>query len=261
MMTLIVWQRLRVLLVVIFAITGCGDGGSSAPVDEGIARQVLGDGMLSYRQQKVDPVGIAVWFHGMDSEVAPEVRLGVNQRRFFEPFLRAKWVIVAADAEGNAFGNDPSVSAYRKLVDIARAEYGQALPVVFLAESMGTLPALRMYQLAEYKSVRGLVAVSPLTGIPASIQSVDYIRGPWGGGGIPYRANPLGYPISSYGDRRFLFFYSPGDSLIPPNASARAFASRFGKAAEVRLEVCQGGHVDPTCYRGDVAFDFVLSGS
>ncbi|MGV9713276.1 alpha/beta hydrolase [Gordonia sp. NPDC003424] len=251
-----VGARIMLCLLVLSAILGSAGCSRPAPVEDvgaGIVTDDLGAGMRAYRQENSTPVGIVVWFHGMDSD-GTEFGHNPKHRHFAEPFLRDGWVVASASAGGNSFGNDDAIADYRRLITAAEHKY-RTRRLLFVGESMGTVGALLLYAEQEFAHIDGLVGVSPLTGIPPTLRGVDFIAGAWGGT-VPARADPLSAPASVYDGRRFLLFYSTGDTVVPSGAGARAFAIRFGKRADVSLMLCRGGHVDGSCYGGDAALAF-----
>ncbi|MFW0795261.1 hypothetical protein AAFP30_15715 [Gordonia sp. CPCC 205515] len=240
------------------SVAACGPTPTVDDAGTGIVTDDLGDGMRAYRQATGSPTGVVIWFHGMDSD-GTEFGHDPRHRHFAEPFLRDGWVIASASAGGNSFGNDGAMADYRRL--IAAATHRYRIPrMLFASESMGTVAALRLYREKEFAHIDGLVGISPLTGLPATLRGVDFIADAWGGT-VPQRADPLSATQSGYADRRFLFFYSMGDTVVPAAAGARAFAIRFSKRADVSLVVCQGGHVDGSCYGGDAALAFANQAS
>ncbi|ACY20355.1 hypothetical protein Gbro_1045 [Gordonia bronchialis DSM 43247] len=99
-----------------------------------------------------------------------------------------------------------------------------------------------------YRNVRSMVGISPLTGIPPTLRGVDFIADAWDGP-VPDRADPLSFYPKRFAGKRFRFFYSPADTVVPTGADARAFAIRFGKVADVELVQCRGDHADPPATR------------
>ncbi|MGV9825938.1 hypothetical protein [Gordonia sp. NPDC003429] len=243
------------LLLLSVLIAGCGtakvDDGSS--LGEGISRIELGNNMRAYKEDDKKVFGIIVWFHGMDSD-GTELQYSPRQRHFVEPFLRRGWVVASATAGGNSFGNDKAVATYRELITAATTRFAVSR-MLFVGESMGALAGLHIYAQPQFASIDGFVGISPLMGLPATIRDVDFIRAAWHGD-VPERADPLAYPSTAFAGRRFQLHHSLGDRLVPDGAGARAFAIRFGNVASIELDVCQGGHIDPTCYQGDAALRF-----
>jgi pimeloyl-ACP methyl ester carboxylesterase len=191
--------------------------------------------------------GVVVYFHGSD-QTARVIKDDRKHTDFFDPILRAGYAVVAADAGGNAFGNPESQDAYRNLIDQARQKYVTG-KLFYVAESMGGIAALTLLSEDKERAVKGMVGISPLMGLPPSAQSVSYIAGPWGGT-VPPSANPLGWNPIVFSGRQFSLYVPRWDKVIPENASAKAFADRFGSVAEVVVVSCKGDHVAVDCYRG-----------
>ncbi|MFW0786022.1 hypothetical protein AAFP35_16030 [Gordonia sp. CPCC 206044] len=251
------WVMCLIMVGGVLLSAGCATPEQSTDdLGEAIVTDQLGPGMRAYRQENAAPAGIVVWFHGMDSD-GTEFEHDPRHRHFAEPFLRSGWVIASASAGGNSFGNDAAITDYRRLISAAKTEY-KTTRLLFASESMGSVAALRLYAAPEFAHIEGLVGISPLTGIPPTLRGVDFIASAWNGF-VPQRADPLSSKAPVYENRRFLFFYSTGDSVVPAGAGSRAFAIRFGKVADVTLVVCQGGHVDASCYGGDAALTFAES--
>jgi pimeloyl-ACP methyl ester carboxylesterase len=230
-----------------FSVVSCG-GDYSLKLDD-VAVDESGTAGLSVVGQPVK--GIVVYFHGADQD-ARVIRSSEKHRNVFDPLLRAGMAVVAADADGNAFGNPKSRDQYRRLIAAARAKYGR-VPLYFVAESMGALAALALISEDTQREVKGMVGISPLMGLPPDIRYVSFIAGPWQEP-VPDVGDPLSWPPSAFADRPFRLYASPDDDVIPTNASAAAFTERFGSAAAVEVVDCEGGHAAVACYQGgDVA--------
>jgi pimeloyl-ACP methyl ester carboxylesterase len=191
--------------------------------------------------------GIVVYFHGSDQN-ARVIRDSERHRNVFDPLLRAGYAVVAADADGNAFGNPASRQDYRHLIAAARDKYG-TVPLYFVAESMGALAALALIAEDSKHEVKGMVGISPLMGLPPDIRSVNFIQSPWQGD-VPPSGDPLSWPPEVFAGRPFRLYSSPEDHVIPDNASATAFAERFGSVASIEIVDCAGGHAASPCYQG-----------
>jgi pimeloyl-ACP methyl ester carboxylesterase len=232
------------------SVVGCThhDADYSLTLDD-VAVGGSGTAGLSVAGQPV--TGIAVYFHGADQS-ARFIRDSEKHRNVFDPLLRAGLAVVAADAHGNAFGNPESREDYRRLIASARARYG-IVPLFFVAESMGALAALALMSEDTQHDVKGMVGISPLMGLPPDIRSVGFIEGPWHRE-VPDSADPLTWSPEVFAGRSFRLYASQDDTVIPANASAAAFASRFGSVAAVEIVACTGGHAASACYQGsDVA--------
>lgn len=232
------------LLVMLTSVTGCTDRLPLESTDLGMPGAVV----LTASDRPV--AGVIVYFHGSD-QTATVIKEDAKHAAFFEPLLRAGYAVAATDADGNAFGNPASREAYRTLVRATRTKYG-AGPVFFVAESMGALAALALIAEDHRGDVRGMVGISPLMGLPVQARAVPYIAGAWGGP-VPAAADPLSWPPESFADRHFRLYFSRDDRVIPADASAAAFAARFGTVADVQLVDCLGDHVDKSCYQGEDA--------
>lgn len=243
----------RTLLSVLAAVTLCCSlvscsGDYSLDLDD-VAIDGPGTAGLSVAGQQVR--GIVVYFHGADQD-ARVIRSSEKHRNVFDPLLRAGLAVVAADADGNAFGNPKSRDDYRRLIAAARAEYGR-VPLYFVAESMGALAALALMSEDTKRDIKGMVGISPLMGLPPDIRYVSFIAGPWQEP-VPDVGDPLSWQPRTFANRPFRLYASPEDEVIPMNASAAAFTERFGSVATVEVVDCEGGHAAEACYQGsDVA--------
>jgi hypothetical protein len=233
-------------LVLCCGLLACGSHDTDYNLDLNDA-QVDGPGTagLSVTGQPIK--GIVVYFHGSDQN-ARVIRDSDRHRNLFDPLLRAGMAVVAADAHGNAFGNPASRDVYRHLIAAAREKYG-AVPLYFVAESMGALAALALITEDSRHDVLGMVGISPLMGLPPDIRLVNFIQGPWGGD-VPPAGDPLSWPPEVFSGRHFRLYSSPDDHVIPADASATAFADRFGSVASIELVECAGGHAASPCYQG-----------
>lgn len=212
------------------------------------ATKVNGSGTLGLSDSGQPVKALIVYFHGADQK-ASVIEDDQKHTDFFDPLLRAGYAVVSADAGGNAFGNPASRDAYRKLIVAALAKYGD-VPVFFVAESMGALAALALIADDSAHSIKGMVGVSPLMGLPPDIRTVSFIKGVWGGE-VPDSGDPLSWPPEMLANRNFLLYASRDDRVIPADASAQAFALRFGAVARIETVDCAGGHVAVACYQGD----------
>jgi pimeloyl-ACP methyl ester carboxylesterase len=239
-------------LVALCALVSCSDDGIDAGnVDYGFAVDdvpVNGPGTVGLSMSGQPVKGLVVYFHGSD-QTARVIRDDEKHRNLFDPLLRAGYAVVAADAGGNAFGNPRSLASYRGLVAAAREKYG-AGPLFFVAESMGAVAALTLIGEDADRQVKAMVAVSPLMGLPPAARAVNYIAGPWGGT-VPASADPMTWPLTAFANRAFRLYVPSGDTVIPPGATGKDFAARFGSVAAVEIIECQGGHVASDCYQGD----------
>ena len=236
-----------VAMALCFSVVSCS-GVYSLKLDD-VAVDGPGTTGLSVVGQPVK--GVAVYFHGADQN-ARVIRSSDKHRNVFDPLLRAGMAVVAADADGNAFGNPQSRDDYRRLIAAARDKYGN-VPLYFVAESMGALAALALISEDARRDVKGMIGLSPLMGLPPEIRYVSFIADQWQRP-VPDSADPLSWPPDMFAGRSFRLYTSPDDKVIPPNASAAAFANRFGSVATIEIVDCEGGHAADACYQGgDVA--------
>jgi alpha-beta hydrolase superfamily lysophospholipase len=156
--------------------------------------------------------------------------------------------VVAADAGGSAFGNPDSRRGYRQLIASAQSKYGAA-PTLFVAESMGALPALALLPEFGRREVKGMVGITPMMGIPPYVRSTSYIASAWRGD-VSDSADPMSWSPDVFAGRAIRLYEADEDSVIPGGATARDFADRFGAVATVEVVRCDGGHVDGDCYDG-----------
>jgi pimeloyl-ACP methyl ester carboxylesterase len=253
--------RIALALVVLCALVSCsdsddGDGGNE---DYGFSVDevwVNGPGTLGLSMSGQPIKGLIVYFHGLD-QTARVIRDDEKHRNLFDPMLRAGYAVVAADANGNAFGNPRSLGSYRRLIAAAREKYG-AGPMFFVAESMGGLAALTLINEDADRRVKAMVAVSPLMGLPPAARKVNYITGPWGGT-VPASADPMTWPLSAFANRAFRLYIPREDTVVPAGGTGRDFAARFGSVAAVEIVECQGGHVASACYQGDDVEDWITA--
>lgn len=248
--------RIAIALLALCALVSCSDsdsdsGSDAGNVDYGFAVDdvpVNGPGTVGLSMSGQPVRGLIVYFHGSD-QTARVIRDDEKHRNLFDPMLRAGYAVVAADANGNAFGNPRSLESYRGLIAAAREKYG-AGPMFFVAESMGAVAALTLIGEDVDRRVKAMVAVSPLMGLPPQAREVKYIAGPWGGT-VPASADPMTWPPSAFANRAFRLYLPRDDTVVPPGGIGKDFAARFGTVATVEIVDCQGGHVASACYQGD----------
>ena len=152
----------RLLVALATVLLACGlvscskDGEKDGAKDYGfqvVEVEVNGPGTLGLSEYGHDVKGLLVYFHGSD-QTARVIRDDEKHRNLFDPALRSGYAVVAADAGGNAFGNPASQQQYRRLIAAAREKYG-AVPVFFVAESMGALAALTLLREDQRRAGQG----------------------------------------------------------------------------------------------------------
>jgi pimeloyl-ACP methyl ester carboxylesterase len=239
-------RRLLTVLVLILGLVACSTENKdySLHLDEA---HVDGPQTLGLSETDAQVKGLVVYFHGAD-QTARVIRDDEKHRNLFDSLLRQGYAVVAADAGGNAFGNPASRDDYRRLIVAARSKYG-AVPVTFVAESMGALSALALLRENTDRTINGMVAISPLVGLPPQARAVSFIESQWDGT-VPDAADPMTWPPQTFAHRKFRFYIPDGDHVVPSGATGADFAARFGQAATVQIVGCSGGHVDSACYQG-----------
>jgi hypothetical protein len=235
--------RVVATILLLCSLVAC----SEKPLKIDVA-EVNGPGTLGLSASGQPAKGLIVYFHGGDQD-ASVIQHSSRHTAFFDPLLRAGYAVVAANASGNAFGNPESQEAYRQLIRAAQAKY-TAGPLFFVAESMGTLPALALLSQDTERKVKGMVGVSPLTGIPSPYRSVTFVADVWGGH-VPDSADPLSWPLAAFAGRILRLYVASEDHVVPQGATAQDFAKRFGSVATIEIVDCAGAHVAADCYEGN----------
>jgi hypothetical protein len=243
------WGALAALttLLVLLSVSACdqADEHTQFKMD---AAAVSGPDTLGLSAAGEPIKAVVVYFHGMD-EKADVTQSDLKHKSLVQALVRAGYAVVSADASGNAFGNPVSRQQYRDLVRAAEQKY-RAPATFYIAESMGALPALALLSEDHGHTIRGMIGISPLMGLPPRGESIDFVADAWGGS-LPPEADPLASPADAFANRTFLLYASADDHVVPADASAREFANRFGAVADVRVTPCSGGHVAGDCFRGD----------
>jgi hypothetical protein len=235
--------RVVATILVLCGLVACSEKAVKIDVAE-----VNGAGTVGLSASGQPAKGLIVYFHGADQD-AGVIQRSSRHRAFFDPLLRAGYAVVAATASGNAFGNPESREAYRQLIRAAQAKYTPER-LFFVAESMGMLPALALLSEDSARKVKGMVGISPLMGIPSSYRSVTFVANVWGGH-VPDGADPLSWPQDAFAGRALRLYSASEDDVVPPGATARDFAKRFGAVATIEIVDCAGAHVADDCYQGD----------
>jgi len=236
----------KIALAIGFAFIGVGCG-TGEPAFRVTAHEVDGPGTLGLSAEGEPVHGIVVYFHGMD-QGAEVTRMDDKHSALTEQLLRAGYAVVSADAEGNAFGNPASQQAYSYLIDSARERYGTDR-VVFVAESMGALPALLLWTSLPPGEVTAMAGITPAMGMPIGVRSMDFVIGPWGGA-VPESADPMSWLPEKLAGDHIRLYVGDNDNVIPPGATGVDFAERFDGVADVEVVQCHGGHVAETCFDG-----------
>ena len=238
--------RALAAVLLVWGLAGCASREqppASAAID---AAKVDGPGTLGLSLKGKPVTGLVVYFHGM-AQGATVTEVDAKHKAFVEPLLRAGYAVVSADAGGDAFGNEASREDYRRLIRAAEHKYGVATQA-FVAESMGALPALAL--LSQGSRIKGMVGISPMMGIPATLRSVKVVADAWNGN-VPDSADPMSWPPSAFAGRTFRLYVSGGDGVIPPGARAADFAQPFGPVATVQIVGCSGAHAAGDCFDGN----------
>lgn len=155
------------------------------------------------------------------------------------PLLEAGYVVAAADAGGNVWGNAQSVDEYVALIDEVSADL-DTTDTYLLAISMGGLAAAQLPDHADINAWAAIYPVCDLASIThpdldSQIQSV-YPDGP------PAWLSPASWP-----EIPTEVWASPADTLVP--AESNGFAC--GKAVGATIHETTGEHVDPSNFDPD----------
>jgi pimeloyl-ACP methyl ester carboxylesterase len=235
-----------VFSVVAVLVTGCSSGTGHLQVN---SIDVAGPGTLGLSAEGVDVTAIAVYFHGMDQD-EQVAHSDEKHTRLTEALLRDGYAVVAASAGGNAFANPASMQSYRDLISNAKIKYGTDR-VVFIAESMGGLPALNLLGDPGAGNVDTMVGISPIMGMPLGARSLDFVMAAWDGTAPPDSADPMSWPVDKLAGDRFRLLTGLKDDVIPPGATAEDFLERYRGTADIELSQCEGGHVADGCFDAD----------
>lgn len=246
----------RFIAISLLAVTIAGCATDEPPQLQITSAEISGPGTLGLWVATKPVTGLVVYFHGMDQD-SEVLRADDKHQVLSQALLENGFAVVSATADGNAFGNPASQTDYRELITAARAKFATD-QVFFFAESMGGLPALMLMNDPQAGSVKAMAAVSPVMGLPVGPRSLDYVAGPWGGE-VPPDADPMSWPVEHFAGDRFRLYLPDDDGLVPPGATGEDFKNRFGPAANVELERCEGGHVSEKCFDGSAVVDWFKS--
>lgn len=119
------------------------------------------------------------------------------------------YVVVAADAAGNAWGNDASVAAYEQLIEDTAAEYGTS-SIYLIAESMGALAAAQLNANA-WAAIYPVCDVSSITKDSLEEQIATVYPD-----GAPSNLSPIAWP-----ETPSIVWASPDDTMV--SAADNAF--------------------------------------
>lgn len=187
--------------------------------------------------------GLVVYAHGSGGR-ADSIR-GRRCGQLSADLMNAGYVVAAADADGNAWGNPSSVQDYVNL--IAQVEREQPITDVYvIGESMGGLPSLQL--LDRVPNVRAWVGIFPVTD-SRTIMGVPTLKA---GFTAAYVGDPQGVSLVSPVAVRntkvpMLIFASPDDRTVPKSQNADAFAAAMrAKGADISVVSTRGDHGDPS---------------
>lgn len=193
------------------------------------------------------PRGLVVWLHGYTGNRLDPQRQ--PQRAVAQALLGAGYVVVSADAGGDAWGNPASVRDYRALIAQARRRY-RTRRTFFWTESMGALPALQLASARAVPDLTGIVAVQPVYDLHQLAADRRFSASVLAAYGVqrlddlPARADPSrdGASLPSVAVRLYL---SDGDKVVSRTKNGDVLAAR----ARATVASCTGGHADPSCFQ------------
>lgn len=186
--------------------------------------------------------GLVVFVHG-----AGQTRWSLLGRReeasVADAVSEAGFTILAADAEGKAWGNPASVAAYRKLIERTQRRY--VLRDVFLiGESMGGLAAMQLARVLP--EVQAVAAWFPVCDVRTmrDARFQPSIRDAWRG-----RSRAAVSPVA-VGDTPLVVWASPADTVVNTATNAAVCVAEAKAAgAEVTYFRTTGEHGDPSNYQ------------
>lgn len=240
-------KRLLALIATAVMVALCSACAPSVPALQVTSEEIAGGGTLGLSATGAAISGVVVYFHGMDQD-AEVTRRDDKHKQLSENLLRAGFAVVSANAGGNAFGNPSSQQAYRELISAAQQKY-KTDNVVFVAESMGALPALMLLADPQMAHVDAFAGITPAMGIPVGARSLNFVADAWGGV-VPDSADPMSWPPDRLAKKHFRLYVGNQDNVIPPGATGEDFQERYGHDADVQVVSCYGGHVADTCFDG-----------
>lgn len=236
------------ILALVSVLSAC-DKASSEGFDY-LRVTVDGQETLAITKKGAAVRGVVVYFHGASAD---EFTMSTDQphKSLTTPLVSAGFAVVSSRAGGNAFGNPSSQQNYRALAEMALDHY-HVQNVFFLAESLGAVAALNLMASAQTIRIRGIAAINPAVDLANAPQSYA----PYVAESFPYRpmlalTNPMGFAPAAFADKKFRFYVSPADEVVPADANALAFQQRFGTVADISVVGCSGRHGDPSCMQGD----------
>jgi hypothetical protein len=242
-------SRFRTALAVLLCglvfpvLTACSNNG---PVLYDYVRVYLHEqGVLGVSKQNTDPTRIAIYFHGLDSN--EKVLLDDAHRPLVDTLVNAGFAVVASNAGGNVFGNAGSQFDYLELIRFAQENYGGPLPMYFIAESMGAVAATNIYAKERGVNALGMVGISPALDFGSAQQGFRSAIAAAYASGSPATMDPVNLSPELLEGKKFRFWASDGDTLVPARQNAQAFEQKFGQVADVTVESCTGEHSDPSC--------------
>ena len=159
------------------------------------------------------------------------------------PLLDAGYVVAAAEAGGNAWGDEQSVDDYLDLIEDVAAEH-DTTETYLLAISMGGLAGAQVAARTDINAWAAIYPVCDLSsithpGLVSQIRTV-YPDGP------PADLSPASWP-----DIPTAVWASPADTLVP--AASNGFAC--GEAVGATIHETTGEHVDPSNFDPDAVLE------
>ncbi|WP_369130482.1 alpha/beta hydrolase [Modestobacter roseus] len=237
-------------LLAAVALAGCGGGEPGpAPGPEVVDLVVDGEPATAVVPPGT-PRGLVLYLHGLNGDhtaLANGDQAGVVER-----LVDDGYVVAAADAHRNAFGNEASQQSYVTLAQELTDRYGT--PRTFLiAESMGAVAGLKLVAADAIPDLAGAALISPLTDLAVTVGSEfePQVRQAYGGE-LPIGAeNPADLPAEEFAGEHLRFYLAADDDFVVSAQNADPLIARLEGVAEVSVVGCQGGHVDASCFQPD----------
>lgn len=193
--------------------------------------------------------GLVVFLHGWG-----QTRWSLLSRReeasVAHAVSEAGFTILAADAEGKAWGDPASVTDYRRLIERAQRRYGLR-DVFLMGESMGGLATMQLGR--ELRDVRASTAWFPVCDIRTMHERrfQATIRQSWRG-----RSRGPVAPVA-VGDTPLLVWASAQDTVVDAATNAAVCVARAKAAgADVTYFHTTGQHGDPSNYQPTAVVQF-----
>ena len=234
-------------LGLLLALSSCSAGASGA----GTRSFTVGGQAAVEIAPAGTPRGLVIYLHGFGDD-ATVITGAAKRTTVVQRLVDAGYVVAASDAHGDAWGNAASQADHVALAGALRARH-HTTATFLLAESMGSVAALRIVAGHQIADLAGAAFVSPFIDyrLPLGPDYEASVRAAFGGA-LPADAdNPALLPAADFAGTHLRFYVATDDEVTVTSQQAQPLFSRLQGIADESYRTCTGGHVAASCFQAD----------